>query len=156
MGTNEFAVRSFGMRFLAVIITGLSLIAPAAHAFELPNKIGLPKAEYFVVQQIYNGWWIVGLLLPLAFLANVGNAISLRGDRTAMMLSIAAAALIALNLIIFALFTQPANAATQNWTVQPENWEALRSQWEYSHAVNAAVNSSPSAALLSRRPGEID
>ena len=128
------------MRFLAVIITGLSLIAPAAHAFELLNKIGLPKAEYFIVQQIYSGWWIVGLLLPLAFLADVGNAITLRDNRTSMMVSIAAAALIALNLIIFMLFTQPANAATQNWTVQPENWEALRLQWEYSHAVNAAVN----------------
>jgi len=128
------------MRFLAVIITGLSLIASAAHAFELLNKIGLPKEEYFIVQQIYSGWWIVGLLLPLAFLANVGNAITLRDNRTSMMVSIAAAALIALNLIIFMLFTQPANAATQNWTVQPENWEALRLQWEYSHAVNAAVN----------------
>ena len=128
------------MRFLAVIITGLSLIASAAHAFELLNKIGLPKEEYFIVQQIYSGWWIVGLLLPLAFLANVGNAITLRDNRTSMMVSIAAAAPVALNLIIFMLFTQPANAATQNWTVQPENWEALRLQWEYSHAVNAAVN----------------
>lgn len=128
------------MKSLAVIITGLSLIAPAAHVFELLNKIGLPRAEYFTVQQIYNGWWIVGLLLPLAFLTNVGNAISLRGNKTGMVLSIAAAALIALNLIIFILFTQPANAATQNWTVQPENWEALRVQWEYSHAINAAVN----------------
>jgi hypothetical protein len=128
------------MRFLAIVITGLSLIAPAAHAFELLNKIGLPKTEYFIVQQIYSGWWIAGLLLPLAFLANMGNAISLRDDKTAMTLSIAAAALIVLNLIVFALFTQPANAATQNWTVQPDNWEALRAQWEYSHAVNAAVN----------------
>jgi hypothetical protein len=128
------------MRFLAIVITGLSLIAPAAHAFELLNKIGLPKTEYFIVQQIYSGWWIAGLLLPLAFLANMGNAISLRDDKTAMTLSIAAAALIVLNLIVFALFTQPANAATQNWTVQPDNWEALRTQWEYSHAVNAAVN----------------
>jgi hypothetical protein len=82
----------FGMKFLTVIVTGLSLIAPAAHLFELPNKIGMPQAEYFVVQQIYSGWWIVGLLLPLAFIANAGNAISLRADRTAMMLSIAAAA----------------------------------------------------------------
>jgi hypothetical protein len=128
------------MRFLAIIITGLSLIAPAAHAFELLNKIGLPKTDYFIVQQIYSGWWMIGLFLPLAFLANVGNAISLRADKTAMTLSIAAAALIALNLIIFMIFTQPANAATQNWTIQPDNWEALRAQWEYSHAVNAAVN----------------
>ena len=91
------------MGFLAVVITGLSLIAPAAHAFELLNKIGLPQAEYFIVQQIYSGWWMLGLFLPLAFLANVGNAIVLRADRTAMMLSIAAAVLIALNLIVFML-----------------------------------------------------
>ena len=142
------------MRFLAVVISGLALIAPAAHAFELLNKIGLPKEDYFVVQQIYRGWWMVGLLLPLAFLANIGNAVALRADRTAMMLSIAAAALIALNLVIFVLFTQPANAATQNWTVQPQNWEALRVQWEYSHAVNAAVNfiAFCCAALASTRP----
>jgi hypothetical protein len=44
------------MRFLAVVITGLSLIAPAAYAFEFLNKIGLPQAEYFIVQQIYSGW----------------------------------------------------------------------------------------------------
>lgn len=128
------------MRFLAIILTGLALVAPAAHAFELLNKIGLPKEQYFVVQQIYNGWWMAGLLLPMAFLANIGNALALRADTTAMMLSLAAAALIALNLTIFVLFTQPANAATQNWTVQADNWETLRVQWEYSHAVNAAVN----------------
>ena len=127
------------MKFLAIVITGLALIAPAAHAFVLLNKIGLPKAEYFIVQQIYRGWWIVGLSLPIAFLANIGNAIFLWNDRAAVTLSIAAAALIAINLVIFVLFTQPANAATRNWTVQPENWQALRVQWEYSHAVNAAV-----------------
>ncbi|MGO7541605.1 hypothetical protein ACC680_23785 [Rhizobium ruizarguesonis] len=127
------------MRFLAVIITGLALAAPAAHAFALLNKIGMAKADYFTAQQAYAGWWVVGLLLPLALLANIGNAVALRVDGTAMMLSIAAAALIALNLVIFMVFTQPANAATENWTLQPENWESLRVRWEYSHAVNAAV-----------------
>jgi hypothetical protein len=138
-GTKKCAGHWLAMRFVVIVITGLALIAPAAHLFELPNKIGLPKADYFVVQQIYNGWWMVGLLLPLAFLVNVGNAVLLRDDRAAMMLSIAAAALIVLNLIIFVVFTQPTNAATQNWTVQPENWESLRVQWEYSHAVNAVI-----------------
>ena len=128
------------MRFLAVVITGLALIAPAAHAFELLNKFSLPKAEYFIVQQVYSGWWWIGLLLPLAFLANLANGIFLKKDKTAMLLSIAAAALIALNLTIFMPFTQPANVATENWIVQPGNWEALRARWEYSHAVNAAIN----------------
>ncbi|ANL47350.1 hypothetical protein AMC87_CH02680 [Rhizobium phaseoli] len=131
------------MRFLAVILTGLALIAPAAHALSLVNKIGMAKADYFVAQQAYAGWWIVGLLLPLAFLADIGNAIVLRADAPALTLSVAAAALIVLNLVIFMLFTQPANAATENWTVQPDDWETLRRQWEYSHAVNAAVTLLP-------------
>lgn len=128
------------MRFLAITVTGLALIAPAAHAFELLNKIGLPKADYFIAQQIYSGWWMLGILLPLAILANVGNAILLSSDKTAMTLSILAAGLIAVNLIIFFLFTQPANAATQNWTVQPENWESSRAQWGYSHVINALLS----------------
>jgi hypothetical protein len=31
------------------------------------------------------------------------------------------------------------NALTQNWTLLPDNWPALRAQWEYSHAINAAM-----------------
>lgn len=33
----------------------------------------------------------------------------------------------------------PANQATANWTVAPDNWRALRMQREYSHAVNAVL-----------------
>jgi len=47
---------------------------------------------------------------------------------------------------IFWTFTYPANVATANWTEQPANWESLRTQWEYSHAVGALLTL---AALLS-------
>jgi len=39
--------------------------------------------------------------------------------------------------IIFWTYTFSANVATENWTKVPENWEALRWQWEYSHAAGA-------------------
>jgi Domain of unknown function (DUF1772) len=126
-------------RFLAVVVTGLALIAPGAHLYELSNKLALSKSDYFVVQGIYRGWWLVGLLLPLAFLANLALAFISRQDAVGRMLALAAAGCILVNLIIFYFYTQPANAVTDNWTLQPENWEALRSQWEYSHAVNAGV-----------------
>jgi hypothetical protein len=45
----------------------------------------------------------------------------------------------AATLPIFFAGTYPANVATQNWSVVPANWEALRTQWEYSHAVNAGL-----------------
>lgn len=127
------------LRFAAVLLTGLALIAPAAHLFEMSNKLALPQSAYFTVQGIYNGWWMLGLFLPLAFLANLSLAYASRSDRTALVLALGAAACVLLNLTIFYFYTQPANAVTQNWTIQPDNWAALRQQWEYSHAVNAGV-----------------
>ena len=124
---------------LAIITTGLALAAPLAHVYELAQKIRMGAEQYFVVQGIYRGWWMAGLLLPLSFVTNAALAAVARRDRTAFVLALAAAGLVALNLVIFFIWTQPANAATANWTVRPENWEALRRQWEYSHAVNAGV-----------------
>ena len=51
----------------------------------------------------------------------------------------AAALCIALSLIVFLVFTFPANRQTANWTVLPENWRDLRRRWEYSHAVGAGL-----------------
>jgi hypothetical protein len=73
-------------RFLAVVVTGLALIAPGAHLYELPNKLALSRSDYFIVQGIYNGWWLFGLLLPLAFLANLIQAFFTRPDTAGRML----------------------------------------------------------------------
>jgi hypothetical protein len=128
------------LSFLAIVLTGLTLVAPGAHLLELSNKIVLAESQYFTVQGIYRGWWLVGLALPAAFVANLALAIVVRhADRIAFWLAIAAAALIAANLIVFFIWTQPANAVTANWTLRPANWQILRQQWEYSHAVNAGI-----------------
>ena len=39
----------------------------------------------------------------------------------------------------FFVWTYPANVATANWTEVPAGWEALRTQWEYSHAATAVL-----------------
>src|SRR5882757_10124241 len=70
------------VRFLAVVVTGLALIAPGAHVFELFRKMALSEQQYYVVQDIYRGWWVVGLLLPAALIANVALAIAVRDDLT--------------------------------------------------------------------------
>jgi len=71
------------VRFLAVVITGLALIAPGAHVFELLRKMAMSEQQYYVVQDIYRGWWVVGLLLPAALIANVALAVAVRADLTA-------------------------------------------------------------------------
>jgi hypothetical protein len=45
------------IRFLAVIFTGCALIAPGAHLFELPRKLRMSEDHYYIVQNIYLGWW---------------------------------------------------------------------------------------------------
>jgi hypothetical protein len=59
------------IRFLAIVVTGLAVIAPAAHLFELSGKIQMSEQDYFVVQRIYLGWWVVGLFLPAALILNL-------------------------------------------------------------------------------------
>lgn len=127
------------IRVLVIILTGLALIAPAAHLFGLRKKIVMPKDEYFVVQKIYIGWWLAGLFLPAAFLANVALAVEVGTDASAFWFAASAAMLILLNLTIFVIWTQPINKATQNWTVRVVNWQAERRQWELSHAAKAGV-----------------
>ena len=136
------------VRFLAIVLTGLAVIALAAHLFVLPAKIHMSVDDYFTVQRIYLGWWVVGLFLPAAFLANLALAVVARGDKPALWLAVAAMGLIAINLTIFMIWTQPANAATQNWAIRPENWQALRQQWEYSHAARFVLHWISFSALL--------
>jgi hypothetical protein len=121
------------------VLTALALVPGGAHLLELPNKMALGEAEYFTAQQIYRGWALLGVLLFATLAANLLLAVLLRRRGPAFWLALAAFLLVAANLAIFFIWTFPTNQATSNWTVAPADWEALRAQWEYSHAVNAAV-----------------
>jgi hypothetical protein len=125
--------------FLAIMLTAIALGAGLAHLFELPNKIGLGAQDYLTVQRNYDNWWVVGLIVPLAFLAVLALAIALRGTGAPLLLALAALGLLIAELAVFWGFTAPVNSATQNWTTLPPDWETLRAQWEYSHAVRAIL-----------------
>jgi hypothetical protein len=126
-------------QFLAVVLTALALLPGGAHLMELPAKIAMPEDPYFVVQQIYRGWALAGAVIFLAIFANVLAALLTRESRRKSQLFGLAGLLIAVTLAVFFVWTYPANQATGNWTSAPENWEQLRTEWEYSHAVNAVI-----------------
>jgi membrane protease YdiL (CAAX protease family) len=126
--------------FLAVVLTALALLPGGAHLMALPAKIAMPEDPYFVVQQIYRGWALAGVVIFLAIFANLLAALVTRESRRKWQLFGAAALLIAATLAVFFLWTYPANQATGNWTSVPKNWEQLRTSWEYSHAANAAIS----------------
>ena len=142
-------------QLLAIVLTALALVPAGAHLFELPNKIGLAQESYFIVQNIYRGWALFGIVLFGALAVNLWLTILLRRRGAAFWLALAGFLLVALTLLVFFTWTFPANQATANWTLAPDNWQALRTQWEYAHATNAiltllALCSVTLAALLAR------
>jgi hypothetical protein len=134
--------------FLAILFAALALVPTMAHLLELTNKMGLPQDQYFTVQGIYRGWALLGIVVFGALLASLALTITLRRERAAMMWAGAAFLCIAATQGIFWIYTFPANVATANWTQRPENWETLRSQWEYSHATSAIFNLAALVALI--------
>lgn len=127
------------IQLLALVVTALALVPSGAHLAALPNKIHLSQADYFVVQGIYRGWAVLGALWPIALATNAALAYSVRTQSTPFWLAVAAASCFAVMLAVFVAWTLPANQATDNWTRIPEDWTALQRNWEWSHAVNAAI-----------------
>ena len=126
--------------FLALCFVGLALGPALAHLLELPNKIGLSRDEYLVVQQIYSGWALLGFVVAGALLSTLALCVAERGRKKSFVPALVGFLAIVGTQIVFWTFTFPANAATENWTVLPDDWAALRAQWEYSHAASAALN----------------
>lgn len=125
--------------FLSILFTAITMSAGLAHLFELPNKIHLPRQEYLTVQQIYRGWALIGIATVSALLSTIILTVLVRTQSWIFYLTLTAVICFAVSLLIFFLYTYPANQATSNWTHLPANWQQLRQQWEYSHAVNAGL-----------------
>jgi hypothetical protein len=127
------------LRLVALSLIALMMSAGFAHLFALPNKIGLSRDAYLTVQQIYRGWALLGVVFFAALALTAWLAMLVR-QRASFYPTLVAALSIGASLVVFFLFTYPVNQQTQNWTLLPENWEALRRQWEYSHAAGAVLD----------------
>jgi hypothetical protein len=58
-------------RFFSLLFAALALAPALAHLLELPNKIGLSRDNYLVVQQIYRGWALLGIVVLGALLSTL-------------------------------------------------------------------------------------
>jgi hypothetical protein len=127
-------------RFLSLLFCALTLAPALAHLLELPNKIGLPRDEYLVVQQIYRGWWMLGIVVFGALLSTLALTIVVRKRPGELGPALSAFLSIVATQAIFWTFTFPANQQTANWTQLPDHWQELRMHWEYSHAASAMLD----------------
>jgi len=127
------------VRLVAVISVAVCLIPAGAHFFELGNKMSLSTAEYMTTQKIYAGWSFFGVAIIAAIVLTLMHTLMVRVERTAFLLSLTGLLCLAATQVIFWTFTYPMNVVTNNWTITPQDFEAARRQWEYSHAVNAVL-----------------
>jgi hypothetical protein len=128
------------LQFAAVVLTAIAMVPGGAHFFELPNKIGLSEEQYFTVQAIYRGWAVFGVVIVAAIAVNLTVAWMLRSRRKHCSLALAAGFALAASLVIFFVWTYPANQATENWTIATANWEHLRIRWELAHTASAILD----------------
>jgi hypothetical protein len=135
-------------RFSSLLFAALALAPALAHLLELPNKIGLSRDEYLIVQQIYRGWALLGFVVFGALLSTLALTLLARRRPREFRTALLAFLCILGTQVVFWTFTYPTNQATLNWTVLPENWMVLRSQWEYSHAASAILNLIALIALI--------
>jgi hypothetical protein len=132
--------RAFSVALLVALLASITMLGPAlAHAFEFANKIDLPRDQYFVVQQIYRGWDRFAAVLVLQVIALLSAAFLARHNQRVLRPILLAILLIAATQALFWTYTFPANQATSNWAVQPDNWETLRLHWEYSHLASSGL-----------------
>lgn len=134
--------------FIALLATALALGGALAHALELPAKIGMSSQDYFVAQRLYAGWNRLAYLLAAELAGMIAVIVVYRDAPRVVWPAVVAIGGLVGAQTVFWLFTFPANQATVNWTVVPDNWDALRRQWEYSHLAGAGFQLLAFLALL--------
>lgn len=134
--------------FFAILATAFAMGGALAHAFAMANKLALSQEEYFIAQKIYAGWDRLAYLLAVELTGMIVLLVLYWRDATVRRLLTAALLCLLAAQAVFWIFTYPANQLTANWTTQPENWDALRRQWEYSHFAGALLQTLALAALI--------
>jgi hypothetical protein len=127
------------VRVLSIVAVALYLVPTGAHLFELAGKLAMSPADYMATQRIYSGWALFGIVAVVAILLTLAHAILRRREWCVFVLSLVAFVCLLATIAVFAVFTYPKNVASRNWTVMPEQFEAARRQWEYSHATSALL-----------------
>ncbi len=133
---------------VALLATAIALGGALAHAFELSSKIGMNRADYFTAQRLYDGWNQLALVLAFQFAGITAIVAVHRRDRHVLEYTLVALLGLLGAQAVFWIWTYPANVATSNWTVQPDNWENLRRHWEFSHLAGAIFQLIAMIALI--------
>ncbi|MBT2321505.1 hypothetical protein J7E62_03910 [Variovorax paradoxus] len=138
-------------RWLTLMFVALSLAPAAGHFLEMPAKMRYEGPLWLTISQtLYGAFGTVGGAFEVgAIITTVVLALLVRRRRPAFGWTLLAALCVLLSHAAFWIWLAPVNAtvAASTLATLPENWMALRSQWEYTHAARAVLQAVALGAL---------
>jgi hypothetical protein len=129
-------------RLIAIMFTALSMGVALCHLLEMPAKMTFDGAFWLrLLQALYPpGFGTMGSFFEaVAVLTTPVLVFLVYRRRAAFGWTLLGALCVLAAHAVFWIWVAPVNATLVPLTAEtlPENWMALRSQWEYGHAVRA-------------------
>lgn len=138
-------------RWLTLMFVALSLAPALAHLLEMPAKMRYEGPLWLTISQtLYGAFGTVGgAFEAAAVFTTVVLVLLVRRRHPAFGWTLLAALCMLLAHAAFWIWLAPVNAtvAASTLATLPENWTALRSQWEYTHAARAVLQAVALGAL---------
>jgi hypothetical protein len=131
-------------RFAALVLTALTLGMGFCHVMEMPARMSWEEPLWVaatVTGGLYRMFGTLGAAINLAAIgAAFVAAYRLRGRGRVFTLSLVAAGLYLVALVIWFAVVFPANLELARWLngSVPPDWWATRLRWESGHAISAA------------------
>ena len=143
------------MRFVAIMLAGLTLGLSFCHLMQLPSRMGWDQYLWVgstVQGGLYATFGSVGAVIFVATviaLALLAYFVREHG-RPGFRLALAAAILFALALVLWWVLVYPVNVELAKWVngPVPSDWTAYRARWEWGHAIISFVELAGFAALI--------
>lgn len=140
-------------RFIAIMLTALSMGTALCHLLEMPPKLHIDGALWLtLLQTLYPpAFGTIGALFEVgAVLATVVLVFLVRQRRPAFGWTLLGAFCLVATHAIFWIWIAPVNAAMTPLTpaTLPATWMELRNQWEYTHVARAILQIIALGALV--------
>lgn len=153
------------LQIMTVMLVALMSVTTVAHALELPGKMQLDKASYYVVQPIYYpGFTFAGFAEPASIIA-AAILLLVTPSTLDFWLVLAALACLVVTHAIYWMLIHPVNnfwlagktldmkgaaffafaSKREGWN---PDWTELRDRWEYSHLARAILTGIALLALV--------
>ena len=144
-----------GTRFVAIILSALTLGLGFCHLMQLPSRLGWDQYLWVgstVQGGLYAAFGSVGAMIFVAAVIALALLAYFTRERSrpGVGLALAAALLFALALALWWVLVYPVNVELAKWVTGPvpDDWTTYRSRWEWGHAVIALTEFAGFAALI--------